>query len=63
MMSWKGMKWDYGRDIIGGRKWSVEEDKQVVTDWIKTSTNLVIGADQKKTSFWGKIANNFKTHA
>ena len=38
---------------VGVKKWSMEEDKRLITAWINTSTDPVTGTDQKKTSFWG----------
>jgi len=36
-------------------KWTVEEDRQLVESWINVSTNPIIGADHKKSSFWSKM--------
>lgn len=48
---------------VGVKKWSMEEDKRLIYAWINTNTDPVTGTDQKKTSFWGKVATNFNTHA
>lgn len=48
---------------VGAKKWSLEEDKRLITAWINTSVDPITGADQKRTSFWGKVAANFNTHA
>ena len=40
----------------------MEEDKRLITTWINTGIDPITGADQKKTSFWGKVATDFKTH-
>jgi len=44
-------------------KWTLEEDRGLVTSWINVSTNPLIGADQKKTGFWTKIASAYNQHA
>ena len=41
----------------------MKEDKWLITSWISTSANPITRADQKKTSFWDKVATNFNTHA
>jgi len=53
------------RDELEGasieRNRSKEKDKLLIM--INISTVAITKADQKKTSFWGKVARNFSKHA
>jgi len=49
--------------VVGGaKKWSVAEDKRLIRAWINICTNAIVGSDQKKSSFWKRIASNFNEH-
>jgi len=50
--------------VVGGaKKWSVEEGKQLIRAWINIGTYAVVGSDQKKISFWKRVASNFNEHS
>jgi len=49
--------------VVGGaKKWSVEEDKRLIHAWINIGIDAVVGSDQKKSSFWKRVASNFNEH-
>jgi len=49
---------------VGGtaKKWSTEDDELLISAWINCSTDPTIGTDQKRSSFWSKIAVYFNEH-
>ena len=57
----------HAEEVIGGvisdaKKWSVEEDKWLIRAWINIGTDAIVGSDQKKSSFWKRVASNFSEH-
>ena len=50
------------RVVGGAKKWSVEEDKWLIRAWINIGTDAIVGSDQKKSSFWKRVASNFSEH-
>jgi len=51
-----------GDNIGGAKKWTVVEDQRLIRAWVNVGTNAVVGADQKKYSFWARVASNFNEH-
>jgi len=54
-------------EVMGGvgvtmKKWSIKEDQLLINGWINCSTNLTVGTDKKRSSFWGKVAMYFNEH-
>ncbi|XP_010412510.1 PREDICTED: glutathione S-transferase T3-like [Camelina sativa] len=53
-------------DEEGGRgiqkRWSVEEDVHLISDWLNTSKDPVVSNEQRKNSFWKRVADYYKTH-
>jgi len=53
--------------VVGGisvpsKKWSIKEDQLLISRCINCGTNPTVGTDQKKVSFWGKVATYFNEH-
>jgi len=51
-----------GGVVDGAKKWFVEEDKRLIRSWINIHIDAVVGSDQKKGSFWKRVASNFNEH-
>ncbi|XP_062205236.1 glutathione S-transferase T2-like [Phragmites australis] len=43
-------------------KWTNEEDELLVSAWLNVSQDLVVGMDQSKETYWGRIAKYFNTY-
>ena len=48
--------------VVSAKKWSLEEDKRLIRSWINIGTDAVVGSDQKKSSFWKRVAETFNEH-
>ncbi|KAJ0266098.1 No apical meristem-associated [Hirschfeldia incana] len=46
-------------DRKGRRKWSPTEDRALISAWLNTSKDAVVGNEQKLSAFWKRIANYF----
>lgn len=46
----------------GGKKWIIEEDCFLVHSWINTSATSIMGTNQRKLSFWGKVVIAFNKY-
>ena len=54
-------------EVVGGtsvpsKKWSIEEDELLISGWSNCGTDPIVGTDQKRASFWGKVAAYFNEH-
>ena len=57
----------YVKEVVGAvgvtaKKWSTEEDELLLSGWINCSTDLIVGTDKKRSSFWDKVAVYFNEH-
>ncbi|KAM6576812.1 hypothetical protein CsatB_028649 [Cannabis sativa] len=43
-------------------KWSKEANILLISAWLNTSKDAVVGTDQTSANFWGRIVNYFNTH-
>ncbi|KAL0795906.1 hypothetical protein Bca101_067283 [Brassica carinata] len=43
------------------RKWSVKEDRILISAWLNTSKDAVVGNEQKATSFWKRILEYYNS--
>ncbi|XP_062217773.1 uncharacterized protein LOC133917996 [Phragmites australis] len=43
-------------------KWTDEEDELLVSAWLNVSQDPVVGKDQSKETYWGRIAKYFNTY-
>ncbi|XP_062213680.1 glutathione S-transferase T3-like [Phragmites australis] len=46
----------------GRTKWTYEEDELLVSAWLNVSQDPVVGTDQSKDTYWGRIAKYFNTY-
>ena len=46
----------------GAKKWIVDEDQWLIQAWINVGIDTIVGADQKKASFWNKVASTFNEY-
>ena len=51
-----------GGTMGGAKKWTFEEDRQLIRAWINVGTDPIVGADQRKTSFWSRVASTFNEY-
>ena len=51
-----------GGTVGGAKKWTIDEDQQLIRAWINTGTDLIVGANQRKASFWNKVASTFNEY-
>ncbi|XP_010507201.1 PREDICTED: glutathione S-transferase T3-like [Camelina sativa] len=53
-------------DEEGGRRirkrWSAEEDVHLISAWLNTSKDPVVSNEQRKNSFWKRVADYYKAH-
>ncbi|XP_010495693.1 PREDICTED: glutathione S-transferase T3-like [Camelina sativa] len=53
-------------DEEGGRgirkRWSAEEDVHLISAWLNTSKDPVVSNEQRKNSFWNRVADYYKAH-
>ena len=47
---------------ISAKKQTVEEDQWLIRAWINISMDAIVGTDQKKSSFCGRMAFNLNNH-
>ena len=52
-----------GGVVVGAKKWTVAKDQQLIRAWVNVSADPIIGADQKKASFWSRVVSNFNEHS
>ncbi|XP_062232864.1 uncharacterized protein LOC133930214 [Phragmites australis] len=43
-------------------KWTDEEDELLVSAWLNVSQDPMVGTDQSKDTYWGRIAKYFNTY-
>ncbi|XP_062191226.1 glutathione S-transferase T3-like [Phragmites australis] len=43
-------------------KWTDDEDELLVSTWLNVSQDPVVGTDQTKETYWGRIAKYFNTY-
>ncbi|XP_062188911.1 glutathione S-transferase T3-like [Phragmites australis] len=43
-------------------KWTDEEDELLVSAWLNVSQDPVVGTDQSRETYWGRIAKYFNTY-
>ena len=48
-----------GGTIGGAKKWSIQEDQQLIRAWVNIGTDPIVGADQRKASFWSRVGSAF----
>ncbi|XP_010445002.1 PREDICTED: glutathione S-transferase T3-like [Camelina sativa] len=53
-------------DEEGGRgvrkRWSAEEDVYLISAWLNTSKDPMVSKEQRKNSFWKRVADYYKAH-
>ena len=52
-----------GGEINDRRSWSEAEDLILVSGWLNTSLDAIIGIDQKGNAFWERISTYYNRHA
>ncbi|XP_024013538.1 glutathione S-transferase T3-like [Eutrema salsugineum] len=50
-----------GRNQAERRKWTPKEDLVLISAWLNTSKDPVVGTDQKNTAFWKRIVDLFNS--
>ena len=40
-------------------KWTPEEDKRLMSAWLKNSTDLSVGADRNNEHYWGDVVKSY----
>ena len=51
------------RGIVGGaKKWTIDEDQQLIRAWINVGTDPIVVADQRKASSWNRVALTFNEY-
>jgi hypothetical protein len=46
----------------GRERWSLEEDKLVIQSWLNISGDAIVRVNQKATSFWTRIRDNYNKY-
>ncbi|XP_024013984.1 glutathione S-transferase T3-like [Eutrema salsugineum] len=50
-----------GKNQAERRKWSLKEDLVLITAWLNTSKDPVVGTDKKTIAFWKRIVSYFNS--
>jgi len=51
-----------GDTVDGVKKWTIDEDQQLIRASINVGTDPIVGADQRKASFWRRVVSNFNEY-
>jgi len=51
-----------GVNIGTAKRWTFIEDQRLIWAWVNVGTDPIVGADQKKSSFWNRMTSAFNEH-
>jgi len=51
-----------GGTVGGAKKWTIDEDQQLIRAWINVGTDPIIGVDQRTGGFWNRVVSTFNEY-